>query len=182
MAAFYTYLISSLPMLQLGVKPGFSSERFLAMCRDLIPEKDWQVLELSSRETLLEQNSGQPTLKQWMEFEAGLRNELVKIRSSRKKIDPAKYLRRDGYSESSLYHIALNSHRIPSLVDAEKFLDQQRWLKLEELSFGHYFDLDALIIYCLKLRILWRWENIAQADKQDQLARVLAENHSYSEV
>ncbi len=172
MAAFYTYLISSLPMLAFGAKPGFSSERFLAMCRDLIPEKDWQVLDLCSRETLLEQNSQQPTLKQWLEFETGLRNELVKVRASRKKIEPAKYLRRDGYSESSLYHIAMNSHRIPSLVDAEKFLDQQRWQKLEELSFGHYFDLGALIIYCLKLRILWRWENIARADKQDQLARV----------
>jgi len=180
MAAFYTYLISSLPMLQFGVKPGFSLEQFLATCRDLIPEKDWQVLELSSREALLEQDSKQPTLKQWVEFEVGLRNELVKIRSGRKKIDPAKYLRREGHSESALYHIALNSHRIPSLVDAEKFLDQQRWLRLEELSFGHYFDLDALIIYCLKLRIIWRWENVAQADKQAQLARVLAK--SYSEV
>jgi len=174
MAAVYVYLISSLPMLQFGAKPGFSLERFLAICQDLIPQKDWQILELSSRETLLEQKVSLPALKQWLEFETGLRNELVKIRAIRKKIDPAKYLRQvDGYGESGLYHLAMNSHRILSLIDSEKFLDQERWRKLEELCFGHYFDLEALIIYCLKLRILWRWENIVQSDKKEQLERIL---------
>ncbi len=110
---------------------------------------------------------------------------MVKIRSSRMKIDPAKYLRRDGYSESELFHLATNSHRIIPLIDAEKFLDQERWRKLDELSFGHYFDLEALLIYCLKLHILWRWENIVQADKPGQLERILSASrkqaYSYSE-
>ncbi len=174
MPGAYTYLISSLPMLQFGEKPGFTPERFLAMCKDLIPEKDSRVLELCGKETLLEKKIKLPTLKMWIEFEIGLRNELVKIRAGRKKIEPAKYLRSDGNSESSLYHIAMNSHRIPALLESEKFLDQERWRKLDELSFGHYFDLETLIIYCLKLNILWRWENIARADRQGQLERVLS--------
>jgi hypothetical protein len=179
MPEFYTYLIASLPMLHFGAKPGYSLERFLEMCRDLIPEEDFQVLESCCREELLEQPVKQPTLGQWREFEKGLRNELVKARASRRKIDPAKYLRQDGSGESGLYHIAGNSLRIPSPVEAEKFLDQERWKKLEELSFGHYFDLDALVIYCLKLRILLRWADISGSDKQAQLKRVmvLSEKH-----
>lgn len=180
MPAFYVYLISSLPLLQFGIKPPFSWERFLAMCRDLIPERDWKVLELCGRQTLLEERIDHPALKKWVDFEIGLRNELVKIRAVRKKIEPAKYLRRDGYSEIALYHLAIHSHRITSLIESEKFLDQERWRKLDDLSFGHYFDLEFLIIYCLKLRILWRWENFAQADKEAQLARVLNVSNKYS--
>jgi hypothetical protein len=179
MAAFYTYLISSLPMLHFGIKPPFSWERFLAMCRDLIPQRDWEVLELCGRQSLLEEPIGQPALKKWVDFEIGLRNELVKVRAARKKIEPAKYLRREGYSEIALYHIAIHSHRIPSLIDSEKFLDQERWQKLEDLSLGHYFDLDFLIMYCLKLRILWRWENFTQADKEAQLAQALTGSNKY---
>ncbi|MCK9594078.1 MAG: DUF2764 family protein [Candidatus Omnitrophica bacterium] len=179
MPEFYTYLISSLPVLQFGAKPEYSLERFMGMCRDLIPEEDYQTLGLCAGKALLDHPARQPTLKQWQAFETGLRNELVKVRASRRKIEPAKYLRPDGSGDSGLVHIAANSRRIPSPAEAEKFLDQERWKKLEELSFGHYFDLDALIIYCLKLRILLRWANISGADNQAQLKRVmeLSEKH-----
>ncbi len=180
MAAFYTYLISSLPMLHFGVIPPFSSERFMAMCRDLIPENDWRILEQCRRQTLLEEKISHPTLKKWVDFEVGLRNELVKVRAAHKKIEPAKYLRRDGYSEIELYHIAIHSHRITSLIESEKFLDRERWRKLDDLSLGHYFDPEFLIIYYFKLRILLRWENFAQADKEAQLAQVLTLSQKYS--
>lgn len=161
-------------MLHFGTKPPFSSELFLAICRDLIPESGWRILEQCRRETLLEDQISQPTLKKWVDFEVGLRNELVKVRAARKKIEPAKYLRRDGYSEIELYHIAIHSHRITALIESEKFLDQQRWSKLDGLSLGHYFDLEFLIIYYLKLRILLRWQNFVEVDKEAQLAQVLA--------
>jgi len=172
----YYYLIASLPMLHFGAKPPFSFEHFLRQCVDLIPEKDRAVLALCGRDTFLEEKTDLLLLKEWMEFETALRNELVKIRAARRKIEPARYLRREGYSESELYHIAMNSHRIPSLMDGEKFLDQERWRKLDELSFGHYFDLEALVVYALKLRILVRWDTIAGADKQQELERVLPAN------
>jgi hypothetical protein len=115
----------------------------------------------------------QPTLARWVAFETGLRNELVKIRAGRNKIDGQKYLRPGGSDDAGLYHAAMNSHRIPSLIESEKFLDRERWNRLEELSLGHYFDCDALIVYALKLRILLRWEIIDRADKQEALERIL---------
>jgi len=176
MPSSYPYLISSLPMLHFGAKPPFSSQSFIETCRDLIPDKDLDIVNRCLGETFLEENADQETLRKWVLFEAGLRNELVKIRASRRKIEPAKYLRSDGYWEPALYHIAMNSHRILSLVESEKFLDQERWRRLEELSFGHYFDLDALIIYALKLQILWRWEKVARTDKAKILESVLSGN------
>jgi hypothetical protein len=51
-----------------------------------------------------------------------------------------------------------------SPLDAEKALDETRWKALDELATGHYFDLDFLISYALKLRILERWEKIQGAE------------------
>jgi hypothetical protein len=163
-------------MLHFGAKPPFSFESFLETCKGLIPDKDFDIVSLCANEALWEQAVSQGTLRAWIAFEIGLRNELVKIRSSRKKIEPARYLRRDGSDDTTLYHIAMNSHRILSLIESEKFLDQARWHRLDELCFGHYFDLDALIVYALKLQILWRWENVARVNKQEILEKVLSVN------
>jgi hypothetical protein len=174
MAEFYPYLISSLPMLQFGGKPAFSFDRFIEMCEGLIPDEDLAQVKQCAGDAFLQKAPSQPALAQWAAFETGLRNELVRLRAVRKKIDAQKYLRPDGSGDVAMYHIAMNSHRIPSLVESEKFLDRERWHRLEELSFGHYFDCDALIVYALKLRILLRWEIIDRADKQEALERILA--------
>lgn len=174
MASSYPYLISSLPMLHFGAKPPFTFEDLLRTCQDLIPDKDFDALSICASEAIWEQAVSQETLKAWISFETGLRNELVKVRASRRKVDPAGYLRKDGSDNTELYHVAMNSHRILSLTESEKFLDQARWRRLDELSFGHYFDLDALVVYALKLVILWRWEKIAGANKQEILEKVLS--------
>ncbi len=114
-----------------------------------------------------------PLIRKWVEFDIALRNELAKIRCARKHIEAAKYLRSDGYSGSSLAALASSAQRNPSLVEAEKMLDQARWNALEELVFGHYFDFDFLIIYAYKLGILERFENARIANKTEQLEAVL---------
>lgn len=174
MPTFYPYLISSLPMLHFGTKPPLSFEKFLLKCQELIPRQDLRILEaIAGQDAPLEQR---PVIKKWFEFDTLLRNELVKLRASRKKIDPAKYLRPDGYASPSFYHIALAAQRNPLPLEGEKLLDQERWNFLEALSFGHYFDLDFLIIYGYKLLILERWERINSADKARILEESLAKN------
>jgi len=46
----------------------------------------------------------------------------------------------------------------PLLV--ERRIDLARWEKLEELELQHYFDLQFLIVYYLKLQILNKWDSI----------------------
>ncbi len=105
----------------------------------------------------------QPTLEKWHEFDRSLRNEFVKIRSGRKKIDPSRYLRGED-SDQRLYHAALHAYRSPSPIEGERSIDRERWLFLDELLLGHYFDLDTLVIYALKLLILEKWQRIDSAD------------------
>lgn len=174
MAKFYEYLVSSLPMLHFGMKLPFSFEKFREICRGLIPEDDFKVMEAIS---LVWQppDRQHPLIKKWLEFDTALRNEIAKVRAGYKHQDALKYLRGEvSFSDPALTRLAITSHRNTSLLEAERILDEARWQVLEELSTGHYFDLEFLIIYTLKLRMLERWDRIERADKEKLLSLVLA--------
>jgi hypothetical protein len=174
MADFYPYVIASLPMLHFGMKPPFSFERFLEVCGQLIPQEDVQLLRaLPQPEQYFINGKRHRIIRKWIGFDVALRNELVKIRAGRKHVDPATYLRPDGYSGSSLAPAVMAVNVNTSLLDAEKTLDEARWKALDELATGHYFDLDFLITYAYKLLILVRWENIRGADKTVLLENVM---------
>ncbi|MDD4940871.1 MAG: hypothetical protein PHE65_03120 [Candidatus Omnitrophica bacterium] len=173
MPEFYPYLVASLPMLQFGARPPFAFDRFIEMCRDMVPAQDLAHIRQCGDDAYLEQDAAHPALAQWQAFETGLRNELAKIRAGRRKIDAHKYLRKSADADLELYHAALASHRMPSPLEAERFLDRQRWDMLDRVAAGHFFDSAALIVYALKLRILLRWDRIARADTQALLERIL---------
>jgi hypothetical protein len=174
MADFYPYVIASLPMLHFGMKPPFSFERFLEVCRQFIPEKDFQLLRaLPQPEHYFEKGKRHRIILKWIEFDVTLRNELVKIRAGRKHLEPATYLRPAGYSGSSLAPAIIAANINTPVLEAEKTLDETRWKALEELATGHYFDLDLLITYAYKLLILQRWENIRNADGRILLEQAL---------
>lgn len=175
MPALYAYLISSLPMLDFGRPAPISWEDFLELCQRLIPQDDFAVLKnLPEAGQYSNFQSTSETIKRWVAFDTALRNELVKVRASRRHIDPTKYLRPLDYLSPEFNQAALGAQRNPSPQEAARFLDRERWNFLEELSFGHYFDLDFLIVYAYKLKILWRWENARRADKKVLLEGVLA--------
>ena len=165
-------------MLHFGARPPFALERFLQLCQGQIPEKDLGILKTIFPDREYAWEGSQSTLQKWYAFETRLRNELVKIRASRKHSEPSRYLRREGYAEPSVVHIAMSAYRNPSILEAERMLDEERWRVLEELAIGHYFDIDFLIVYACKLMILERWEKIRSADK----ARLLQETISMPEA
>ncbi len=160
-------------MLHFGVKPPLSFGKFLQHCEGLIPEEDIAFLEAGRRISEYVDSAEPSALRKWREFDLALRNELVKVRAAHKKIDPLPYLRGDGYVEPSITHIALHAYRSTSLLEAEKILDEERWRFLDELAVGHFFDLDFLIVYALKLLILEHWEKIRVADTRRALQEAL---------
>lgn len=168
MPQYCIYLISSLPMLQFGMKPPFSLGRFLKLCEGKISAEDFSLLEKVSISGDYIEGSPFSTLQRWRIFDTALRNELVRIRAGRLQRDPEKYLHHDGYTDPSIARIAMNAHRNLSILEAERMLDEERWRMLDELSFSHYFDIDFLVIYAYKLLILMRWDRIHPRLTQDQ--------------
>lgn len=174
----YYYLVSSLPMLFFGAKPPFSFEGFLDKCRDFISLRDMDVLEGISLQSDGIKNERFALVGRWRDFERDLRNELVKIRAHRMHIDADKYLRQPGYVSLQTVQALTAVSRIPSMLDSEKALDQLRWDFLEESGQGHYFDLEFLVVYGLKLRLLEKWQRIDTADKAGLLAEVLTREYN----
>ncbi|MCX5669367.1 MAG: DUF2764 family protein [Candidatus Omnitrophica bacterium] len=174
MSAYYTYLISSLPMLNFFARAPFSLEDFFTKCKNLIPEKEFEILRsVCGQDSYSLGIQNIDSLRQWANFEIALRNELVRARAGRKKIDPLKFLRFPDSAQAEISHLAMIAYRSTSILEAEKVLDQGRWNFLEALSFGHYFDFDCLLVYGLKLKILERWEKIQKADKEHLLNAVV---------
>ena len=170
MPAYYTYLISSLPMLNFSTQPPFSREDFFTKCQNLIPEKEWEIWRsVCQQDSYFLDAQSIDSLKQWSNFEIALRNELVRARAGRRKIDPLKFLRLPDSPQGEISHLAMTAYRSISIWEAEKILDHARWNFLEALSFGHYFDFDYLLIYGLKLKILERWDKIQKADQEHLL-------------
>jgi len=176
MPNYHPYLISSLPFLQFGMKAPFEFKRFLQLAGDSIPKSELAILENCSG-TIAEpqkyKHDEERIVKIWRDFEFELRNELVKIRARRLHKDAASYLRTGADAEPSFAHTIGEIARQPNPLEVERLLDVLRWRKLDELCFGHYFDIEFLFIYAQKLLILERWDNIRSADKQKLISRVL---------
>jgi len=168
-------------MLYFGAKPPFSFERFLEMCEGVVSEEDIDSVKTSAMIDDREKSQAEAetvrlqAVEKWRAFDTALRNELVKIRATRKKVDPAKHMRGEAYADPALAHIAIQAHRNLSILEAEEALDRERWRFLEELSAGHYFDIDTLIVYANKLLILERWDRINSTDKSQALEKALAQ-------
>lgn len=174
MSEYYIYLISSLSLLQFGMKPPLSFEQFLRSCTGKISDQDLSILKkVSISGEYPCEDVKLPTLQKWYIFDTALRNELVRIRAARLRRDPKEYLHHDGYTDPFIARIAINAHRNPSILEAERMLDEERWRLLDELGLGHYFDIDFLIVYALKILILERGERIRTADSSSQLEKAL---------
>jgi len=178
MPSYYTYLISSLPALSFGAKPPFSLDDFFDTCSQVISKADMEKVREAvdiPDYRLKEKDAG--VLKEWHIFNFSLRNELARARSGRKKADPLRYTRSDiNTFSASVAHTAMSAYRNLNILDAERSLDSERWRFLDEASLGHYFDVDSLITYALKLKILVRWDKIDNADREKLLKEALAGN------
>ena len=59
------------------------------------------------------------------------------------------------------------------LVAREKGLDDVLWDKIDSLATFHYFDIEAVLAYIAKLRIVTRWLNLDEEVGRDVFRRLL---------
>ena len=61
------------------------------------------------------------------------------------------------------------------LVAREKGLDDVLWDKIDSLATFHYFDIDAVLAYIAKLRIVTRWLKLDEEVGREQFRRLIKE-------
>jgi hypothetical protein len=168
MSGFYSYLASTLPSLSFGQRPPISMERFFYLCAGMLDEDELELLRRVSAGRGYEfAGARSPALRAWYDFELALRNDLARIRAARKKSDPARFIRGQGQQDPLITYIAYQASKNPSLIEAERLQDLERWKLLDQAAFGHFFDFEALLVYCAKLGILERWGKIEEAKKEE---------------
>ena len=141
----YYYLVASLPYLKFGQDPGVSRNEFLAECEKWLDAEDIAGVISADVNELEPRAEERSVVREWKRFDLAMREELAKIRLSAKEGSREKVplLLKDIFEE-----------RTPLL--AEENIQKKRWDFLEELESGFHFDINVLIIYCLKIQILER--------------------------
>ncbi len=153
MAAYY-YLAASLPMLSSpDQEPPVSSESMLEICSRFMKEDEYLSVLASTINPDSDEASG--ICEYFHSWEKSLRNELVRLRAAAQGLDENKYLR---VSEDifGVGEIAAEAMAKQTPLEAELFLDYGRWNYIDELVTGHYFDIEFLRAYRLKLQLLER--------------------------
>ena len=179
----YYYALSSLPTLMFDSDQFPTEQEFLQICADWLTPVELMYIH-GTQITPAQPQEKNELIRRWEGFESELRNELVRLRAGRLKKEPQEFLRMDeggvafqGFG--TIADAAKNAVADPSPYAAEKILNQLRWNYLEELSVGHFFDVQSLQVYYLKLQILQR---NAQLNKEQGEKRFTSQYEQLSET
>ncbi|MCK5083090.1 MAG: DUF2764 family protein [Candidatus Omnitrophica bacterium] len=149
----YYYFAASLPMISLKGKLPMAVEAFLEAARRLLADGDRELVEqlLTGDEPVETDNAAALA---WIAFDRNFRNEIAWFRAQRAHKNPQKSVHGVKEDEPWLREAVHEASRMPDLLEAERLLDRTAWQFLDDLAGGHYYDLEFLICYGLKLKIL----------------------------
>lgn len=165
----YYFAVASLPALKSGDKSPITWERFDDLARTALTSEDLVVYE----KALLGNPSDTDNefLSRWFTWEKEFKKELARLRLARGGFEnPTALPETQGVYTFGETVKSLMAKENP--LEAEYLLDSLRWSFLDELSFGHYFDLETLLAYSLKLQILVRQENFDKIRGQQNYDRM----------
>lgn len=168
----YYYLISSLPAIILGEKPYYSSKEFMNLCSEWIGKSD---IEKLSKLTLnLENtNTNNRFARDWYKSEEILRNCSVKKRAAKLNKDPLPYLKIEDKIYADIERGVQDSFSAENPLEKEMALDKLRWKIIDSLEIGHFFDLEKLCAYKLRLLICEKWSTRKTEAGQKNLDTIL---------
>ena len=167
----YYYTVAALETIRLGEKVPISEAQFLQFTEDTLNAKDYQVL-LGSRWGRTEP-TGLPFADRILSWEKELRLELAKARILKLQFDPAPALPASDGNDALLEKVRA-ALALDSPLDGERFLDHLRWSFLEDMGASHFFDLEALVVYYLKLQIALRQEKFQKELGQESFEKAYA--------
>jgi len=151
----YYYVVASLPMLNYDKPAAITVEYFLDFCSGQLKPLDYVLLKGADFFIPSQASIQAKVYQQYHAWEVALRNELVRLRAFKKEQDAVPYLRA-GPEIIRLRILARRAFEESSPLQAEALLNRARWDYLEELEAGHFFDIQKIVIYYLKLQLLKR--------------------------
>ncbi len=148
----YFYLAAQLPFLQFAQPPALERKAFLEEARKWMSSGEFLLLSRSNIDARQIFSDDPFLVREYKIFEKELSSELAGWRQARAAQQESRLLP---------WLASLISEADP--LQAEINLARLRWSMLDQLEAGHYFDLEFLIAFYLKLQIL---ERLSVFDKQ----------------
>ena len=168
----YEYIVASLPVLRPedSRSDNVNAEALIAEIREQLSGRDQVVLD----QLLAGYDAGQLTedfyrqilrhknrfLREWFRFDLDLRNATVGYLNHQlhRAPDHDKILLEERQEEEfPELEAAERILRGKDILQRERGLDELRWHKVDEITLLDYFDLETLLGYVAKLKIIDRW-------------------------
>ncbi len=147
MSAKYYYLIASLPQLALGQRPLISAEGFLKQCEGSLTDKDKGIISSAGIDSLMPKEDDPEALTDWKHFDTHIR----------KRIEDIRLLKKHGLNiHDKLHSMVKEIFEQENPLLSERKLCEIRWAFLEGETLKYNFDINALVIYFLKLQLVNR--------------------------
>lgn len=170
----YYYTVSSLPYLDFDTEPVITMNEFIGICLSTLAEPDYNTVKSVSLSLADGMNRSVTVIERWISWESSLRNELVKLRSASLGVESGSYIR-EADINTEAPGVAVNAFKLESALAAEELINKTRWGFLDELEVSHYFDLEKIIIYSLRLQILER-KKMFTVENGDRNFQIIYEN------
>jgi hypothetical protein len=176
----YYSLVASLPTLQIGDEPTFSTEEYIGTCAQWVTEREEQIL----RKVLLNDASVEncPLCQAWNNIETQLRNAVLKHRAQKLGVDAKEYIQQhDGFS-GTIEVLVTDAFTRNDPLELEQELDRARWQLAEELIGQDPFSFEKVLAYGIQLKIVERWNNMDVHRGKETLEAVITANTEKEET
>ena len=183
----YEYIISSLPAISLDWKfgEGTSFDTYVGWIKSQLSGSDIKVvdrlLDGFKDENLTKEfyeaalKDSDRFLKEYFTFDLNVRNGKARFlnKAFERPLDQDTIMLDTGeFAESTRLEEALNA---PDLLSRERGLDSLMWDKINEITTFNYFDLDAILGFIARLRIIGRWFALDEKTGREMFLRLVDE-------
>ena len=183
----YEYIISSLPAISLDWKfgEGTSFDTYVGWIKSQLSGSDIKVvdrlLDGFKDENLTKEfyeaalKDSDRFLKEYFTFDLNVRNGKARFlnKAFERPLDQDTITLDTGeFAEGQRLEEALNA---PDLLSRERGLDSLMWDKINEITTFNYFDLDAILGFIARLRIIGRWFALDEKTGREMFLRLVDE-------
>jgi hypothetical protein len=171
--AYYS-LVASLPSLEIGGEPPFSTEEFVDTCSQWVTEHEARVL----RNILQGEGSSKscPHCKAWNNIETQLRNAVARHRGQKLGIDFKEFLQPHDDFSGEIEALVTDAFTRTDPVELEEELDRARWQLADEQVGLDPFSFEKVLAYGIQLRIVERWNRMDVHTGKKKIETVITAN------
>ena len=188
----YYYIIASLPAISQDWKFGDrTAEGLIGEIKALSTQRDLDTIGLvesgfdadSLNEDFYRKalSHRTPFIREFYTFDLNVRNAKARFLNRALGREPEKdviLLREDGQEQPADFPEAARIEAIlqdKDILSRERAIDTLYWNRLDEMTVGHYFDMDVILAFILKLHIIDRWHLLDEGTGREMFRKLVEE-------